>query len=294
MITAENKPRFPLVDSNQRALTVRGAFDRCRNVFRTQASIDNPLAKRAEGNLLEVLAHASITLASMKINPDKDKYLGGACLKAFIPLVRKLMMGQIMDEVPAPPEFFNNLNFDWPLIPALGSSNSGLPKELAEDASCRLGFLERPPDKAMVDGMIMHMPGQEDDPFVTVECKNISTGVTSTILNEVFCRIPGSVKCCLVLASFMKPNEYSRSTLADVKKKCFEDRGVHNTDAVSVLVWKEKGSKLEFLSIQEELFKAKNKTELLVVIVEVGLVEASVERGVKRKKAISTNDADEL
>jgi hypothetical protein len=65
MLREQSQVRFPLTDYFQ-ALTVREAFTRCSDVFTAKQSTGNPPAEKLDGNLLEVLVHANLTLASMK------------------------------------------------------------------------------------------------------------------------------------------------------------------------------------------------------------------------------------
>jgi len=279
---------FPLTDKSGRALTVRAAFERCSNDFTSNASTDNPRAMKADGNLLEVLVHASLTLASMKTTPgDHNKYLSGVHLKSFIPLVRTLMLDQHLQGLPPVPQVFNDLVFEWPTVPALGGSEPGLAKELGQVCGANLGYLERPEDSAMTDGFISYL-GCEDKgsggPFISIECKNLSNGVDSAVLKKAFQRVQGGIQCALVFVSHIQQGAFQQTTLATVKSECFSN---HDADSVSVLEWNRDKGEPSFLKMKGETFAATEKTSLLVVIISVGVIDACISR--KKPRLASTN-----
>ena len=284
MLQENSQILFPLVNEKERALTVRGAFERCRADFTSNASTGNPKAEKADGDLLEVLVHASFTLASMKTSSgNNNEYLTGMCLKKFIPLVRALMLDQCLDKLPPVPRLFNELDFDWPLVPALGGSESGLPKELSEFCGSPLGYLERPEDNAMTDGLIsyIHCDGKESTgPFISIECKNYSGGVDSSILKKVFQRIRGGIQCGLIFVSHIQQGAFQQTVLENVRSSCFAKH--RDSDAVSVIQWNMDNSEPAFFHINGEPFKAKKETSLLVVIISVGHIDACISR--KRRR----------
>jgi len=284
MLQDNSKISFPLVNGKKRALTVRTAFERCRADFTSNASTGNPKAEKSDGDLLEVLVHASLTLASMKTSSgNNNEYLAGMDLKGVIPLVRALMLDQCLGKLPPVPRLFNELVFDWPVVPALGGSESGLPKELSEFCGSSLGYLERPEDNAMTDGLISHMQydGKKSrGPFISIECKNYSGGVDSSVLKKVFQRIKGGIQCGLVFVSHIKEGAFQQTGLENVRSACFSKH--HDSDAVSVIEWNMDNSEPAFLHVKGEPFKAKKETSLLVVIISVGHIDACIGR--KRRR----------
>lgn len=288
---------FPLVDREGRALTVKEAFERCSGDFTSKVSTSNEKAEKLDGDLLEVLVHASLTLASMKVDLEGHGFLSGMNLKDFIPLVRRLMLPGYLDGLPLAPNLFDDLiGFDWPIVPALGSSNTGLPWQLTEDTGLGVGFLERPANRGGVDGLI-HM--QYDSagntpipkPFISIECKNRVGGVDATELKKVFIRIKRGIQCALVFVSFLRENIFEETSL-DTLKKCFSQH--HQADSVTVMKWdKEIDAKPSFLEVGSsssklgrETFKAEAKTSLLVVIIAVDSVKDGpfIERKSKKQK----------
>ena len=274
MLEENTDPLFPLIDGLKKPhkpLTMRGAFMRCQDLFNSKLSTENEHATKSDGNLLEVLVHAALTLALMKVYKKDDSLcLGGMSLKEFLPLVRAFLFEEFFKTVPTAPSFFNELKFVWPDVPALGGSNSGLPKELADLPNVSIGFLDRPADNKMVDGRMhnMHSPKTTNNPFLVVECKNYRSGVDASLLKDVFKHINHRVECSMVFVSFLKENILSRQSVAKIREECFGPP--HNKDGVSVVYW-ENNKEPAFLKVKGgEAFKAKNKTSLLIVIVAVG------------------------
>ena len=97
-------------------------------------------------NLLEVLVHASFTLSSLKTGKGKY-YLPGVPMKEFLALVQLLLVEECFTEMPPIPAIFDEIDFDWPMVPAMSGSNSFLPLQLAKATNSCLGILRRPPDK---------------------------------------------------------------------------------------------------------------------------------------------------
>ena len=275
---------FPLVDSNHTPLTVRGAFEKCKHIFKPTVSTENASALKADGNLLEVLVLASLTLASLKTGKsttNSTEYLPGMALDKYLPLVNKLMSDSPLHELPQRPAFFDNIAFDWPLVPALGGANSHLPKEIAHDTGSCLGYLRRPEDRAMVDGEISYMVVDDDGkatgkmaekPFISIECKNWTGGVDIQEMKGVFKKIKPNIKCSLVFVSSLKKGMFSNTKLDALKKECFAE---HKNTSICVMLWQQGAPEPSFLRVGKSTFAPQSnrvKTELLVVIFEVGLI----------------------
>ena len=291
MLKTASKKRefFPLTNSSFEPITVREAYDLCSHDFTSKALCVNQQAQKANGDLLEVLVHASLTLASMKTSAEENKYLAGVPLKEYLPLVRRLMLPGKLDCIPGPPDIFDDLNVDWITIPALGGSDSGLPIELADVTNSLIGFLSRPKDKAMVDGHIFCMREENgkletsDTPCISVECKNYSDGVDAAVLKDVFQRIDSNIKFCFVFISSVKGEIFKRTRLDSLKKECFKQHWESSLDSISVLRW-DVDKEPTFLSVGKEVFRATEKTKLLVAIIEVGLVDEKKWDCRKRKR----------
>ena len=280
--------KFPLIDAQKQAVTVREAFESCKDNFTANASTENPKAAKMDGNLLEVLVHASLMLASMKVSPENNKFLCGVNLKDFLPFVRRLMLSGPLLRQPAFPDFFNKLDFDWPVVPALCGSNSGLPEGFAQANAINLGCLERPEDSAMVDGIISITPHDASDkiPLISIDCKNYSGGVAAKELKNVFQRIKSGITCSLVFVSAAQDNIFTKISLEGLKKECFSKN--HDADCVSVVLW-DKDKEPRFLQAKGANFAAKKETKLLVVIICVGVVNASISRKKRRLSLACAN-----
>ena len=287
MLSHNSEAIFPLVDVSGRALTVRGAFNQCSHVFLPRVNNANADEQKLDGDLLEVLVHASLTLASMRMKSE-EKWLPGVPLLEFIPLVRQLMLSgsDYLDTLPSPSPFLEQIRvaWSWPLVPAL--SGSPLPIEIATDKTSVFGFLDRPADQARVDGIISSMNPSGikcDKPFISIECKNYADGVTASVLKGVFKRIQKGIQCSLIFVSSFDGNIFSDSDLVKVKKECFSTR--HNIDSVTVVSWGQgSDDHPTFLKIGGMDFKACVTTDLLVVILHVGAVDPNKKWGVHRDK----------
>ena len=291
---AKPKIKFPLVDEGGHPLTVRTAFDQCSSNFTAMASTENVHAEEANGNLMEVLVHASLILASMKTSPNTESYLPGVGLNEFLPLIQKLMLPGLLEKVPPTPDIFNQISYDWFNVPALGGSNSRLPREFSTAIGVNLGFLERPKDNAMVDGMIRYQiygdgtPEPEKHPFISIECKNYNVGIGAKELKQIFLRIKRGIKCSLIFASSIASGTFAATDLENLKEVCFARN--HAPDSVSVVDWRMDKAPT-FLRVKGKQFKAPEttKTSLLVVIISVGVVDATFERKRKRVSPSYTN-----
>ena len=283
MLPGAKNGYFPLVDKKGHALTVREVFETYKHEFKPRENAANVHAMKRNGDLLEVLVHASFTLASMKMSNDDGCSLPGVALKEFVPLVRRLMMRGKLNALPQTPPLFESMikGFDWPTMPALGGSNSGFPSDKLGEDAC-IGFLKRPPDKEMVDGFIIE--GGEA-PLFSIECKNYKDGVDATILKEVFVRIPSSVKCSFVFVSSMKRETFQMTKLADLKKSFIN----HKNKGISVVRWEENKDPYVLKVKGGAEFKA-TQTELLVLIIEVGTIDAGeLDRSKKRNSPPCSN-----
>jgi hypothetical protein len=274
--------KFPLTMEGK-AISVLKAFKQSKEQFQPWISIQNDQVNHADGDLLEVLVHASLTLASLKTDHFGDTFLGGVPLELVLCFVSKLMSEGNFDGNAELPNFLKELQYEWPIVPALGGSNSCLSSKINNVKGTNIGFLERPKNSAGTDGIIWNVKneGQEDTYDITVECKNLKFGLTMNILQDIFKRIQPQVKCCLIFTSTLSGNLYSQTTrnrfdelMKDIKHEAFESR------RVSVIVWDTKTDKSSFFNYklkdesETSSWEAKGNTTLLVVIFLVGLVEA--------------------
>jgi len=236
-----------------------------------RASSTNSDALKAHGDLLEVLVHASFTLASLKTGEGKH-FLPAVPMKEFLSLVQLLLVSERFTEIPPIPAIFDMIDFDWPTVPAMSGSNSFLPQQLAKATSSRIGYLKRPPDAEMVNGTSSNIEpnGSIGESFISVECKNYSNGVNAGLLKETFKKIKPGIKCSCIFASNFEGAILKKSSLANVKK-CFSGHPAFQMDSVSVLVW-EKDKSPTFLLVDSEEHRAPDKTNLLVITFTVGLV----------------------
>lgn len=82
---------FPLVDDMQRPLSVREVIDRC-NYFSPAINTQNVIAVKLNGDFLEVLALASITLASVRCDYG---FLAGNSMFRFVATVSLLLVERL-------------------------------------------------------------------------------------------------------------------------------------------------------------------------------------------------------
>lgn len=139
---------FPLSEKGK-PITVMRAFDTSKTMFEPWIIARNSNVNSSDGDLLEVLAHASLTMASLKTDCFSSTFLGGVPLLTALCYVSKLMNMKVASfdgGVPVP-DVLENLDYDWFTLPALAGSNSRLSKKLNALAGTNIGFLDRPRNK---------------------------------------------------------------------------------------------------------------------------------------------------
>lgn len=117
MLETNTTPHFPLVDQSRGPITGMEAFNRSKSHFKS-VNTASELASKADGDLLETIVHASLTLASMKMH---NGIIAGVDSLEYITLARNVMMPGNFVQQPVP-QFLTDLPFPRFKMPALGGS----------------------------------------------------------------------------------------------------------------------------------------------------------------------------
>lgn len=198
-------PMFPLVNNSQEAISVRNVFESNRDSFESAVTTLNPVAYKLCGDSLEVLALASVTLATLQCVPE---VFSGVPLPTFLASVVHFMgTAKILDrpkieataaKVKAILSHCNSAVRST-VLPACAASDSEFPAAFCA-LSQNIGVLRRPPDQERRDGYIKDMAGKQ---VVHIECKNLKDGLDTTIFKKVVERMRENCKLSLLFASSM-------------------------------------------------------------------------------------------
>ena len=198
--------KFPLQDSDGKALSVRQAFDMCQDDFSPDVFIQTPKAMKNDEGLMEVLALASMTLASLC--SDKG-LLSGVLLPDFVAMVYCFMLGTKSNDSLGSRldhwrgslrRFFDDeKNKDVPhgkmKVPPVPACDSEFPNLISpfEGSS-----LVRPRDGDKRDGVLS---SPTSGGIVQVECKNYRNGLDTSTLKSVIERMRYNVKVTFLFTS---------------------------------------------------------------------------------------------
>ena len=208
------KSYFPLM-SNKRRRVSRPAAASTREVFEERSSYftkgidtDNDEAKKLDGDDLQVLALASVTLASLQ---SDDGVFASIPLSTFLANVFHFMSDLPLDKdkmIATATEIKRILEKEdsiediakikVPTCPSAGSSFMKVPWDdpLKPNAS-EMGQIDRPPDRECRDGSVK----REGETVLHVECKNLAGGLISTVLDKVVKRMRNNCKLSLLFTS---------------------------------------------------------------------------------------------
>lgn len=269
------KPHFPLVDSSLRAISVMEAFNRSPEYFKQRVASLNPEAQKNDGDLLEVLALASTTLASLQAD---DGVLMGVPVSRFLASVFCFMCPGHLNQADLQARCndvekllkHEHLKFLPPTIPTCACAESSFASVWPTLASST-GTAKRPPDKDMRDGYIVC----GDKTVVHIECKNLRDGVDTTVLKNVTERLRDGCKMSILFASklnrtFTKEEAWERFVMDTLQinephKLCFLE-----------MLMSASGPNFRWLQIENggewlEL-SPRATTDMLVVIIATGEV----------------------
>lgn len=128
--------------------------------------------------------------------------------------------------------------------------------------------------------------GSSGEVLLSIECKNKTNGVDGELLKAVLSRIQEDVNCTKVFVSFLKGKLFSKTDddsflqnlIAELSKdkKNGPTKNLHpafEKKTVSIVVWKQTGA-IYFLALWKNEVKAVGSVELLVVIIEAGVVKS--------------------
>mmetsp|Transcript_18405 Transcript_18405/g.27343 ORF Transcript_18405/g.27343 Transcript_18405/m.27343 type:complete len:464 (-) Transcript_18405:472-1863(-) len=198
--------KFPLQALDGSAISVRKAFEMNQASFTSSAFIANPEAMKKEGDQLEVLALASMTLASLC---SDDGLLSGVLMIKFIAIVFSLMLvdgENLLSSFQKRKEALDSFVAKYPNTPHTGvrvppapSADSEFPNQLVEGREGMFkGRLKRPPNAERRDGALDDSSGKT---LIQVECKNYDGGLDTKTLQNVIERMRVGVKVTLLFTS---------------------------------------------------------------------------------------------
>jgi hypothetical protein len=182
-------PLFPLVNKAGNAISVREAFDTSPG-FDHRVCVTNSHARHLGGDELEVVALASVTLASLQ---SETYIFCGVLLPQFIATVYHLMLpGHLsMTAMEATESQVSRLlpdKFNGVTVPATPCAESSFGTNwLGHDTKKpRTGMLKRPPNSQKRDG---YLTTTSSEPIIHIECKNLKDKFTTTVMKAVVDRM---------------------------------------------------------------------------------------------------------
>jgi hypothetical protein len=206
-VSATSKHFFPLVDKQANAISVREAFNKSADDFKSNIYKANPAAEKLDGDDLEVIALASVTLASLQCDAGVSCGVG---LAQFVSSVYHFMTpGRLYEsiietttkavELLLAQLYKLNSTFLNITVPACPCAESSLDLDgMAQTPPSPFGKVKRPPDREMRDGSVSNSEGTT---VVHVECKNLKGGLTTKILANVVERMRANCKVSLLFTS---------------------------------------------------------------------------------------------
>jgi hypothetical protein len=171
------------------AISVREAFDTSPG-FSRPVYVINSHARHLDGDELEVVALASVTLASLQ---SETCIFCGVLLPRFIATVHHLMLPGLLSvtamdgtksEVSSLlPDKFKHVTV--PASPCAESSfgNNWLGRDTKKPTT---GMLKRPPNREKRDGSL---ETSSKEPIIHIECKNLKDKFTTTVMKAVVDRM---------------------------------------------------------------------------------------------------------
>lgn len=203
-ISSSSTRFFPLMmKSKRRRLSVRGAYEASSFLFTKPVGTDNDKAPKLDGDDLEVLALAAITLASLQ-QLENGIFSSAIPLPTFLANVFHFMSASPVDygRMAATAASISGLlestkfcEIEIPACPSYGSSFVS-PWGSQLDAS-KHGEITRPEDKEGRDGYMK----RNGSTVLHIECKNHKNGLTTDVFKKVFERMRAHCKVSLLFTS---------------------------------------------------------------------------------------------
>jgi hypothetical protein len=187
-IQANSIPLFPLVNKVGAAISVREAFN-TSPAFSPRVNVRNSHARHLEGDDLEVVALASITLASLR---SETSIFCGVLLPQFIATVYHLMLpGNLkvteMENTESQVSKLLPLEFKEVTVPASPCSESSFGDWLVRrNNTLTTGMLKRPPNSEKRDG---YLETTSKEAIIHIECKNLKNKFKTTVMKAVMERM---------------------------------------------------------------------------------------------------------
>ena len=205
--------RFPLQNEEGEALTVRKAFEECKNEFVTNAVFANPDELKNDGSSMEALSLASMTLASLC---SDEGLLSGVPFVKYVAMVFAFMLNasgealkarvetwpEALDQFLSTQSHGHCRTFLEQKVPAVPSAASEFQDLLFIDGNSALrGTLKRPKDLEQRDGALDWVASSGSGTLIHVECKNYSNGLDMDTLEAVISRMRHKSKVSFLFTS---------------------------------------------------------------------------------------------
>ena len=270
-------PYFPLVEkSTGKAISVKKAFKSSSDYFQKPISTGNSAAHKNDGDDLEVLALASVTLATLQID---DGLFQGIKLPQFVASVYHFMREDILESsvLKESAETIDALlrggkqsaqhNWSSIIVPACPCAESTFKDvwDTTKVASFSSGRIKRPADQERRDGVVTDELGNSS---LHIECKNYQNGITTQVLEKIIERMRDGYMVSLFFVSGVR-----RSVFTGGGDWCeFTDGLGLDEEKLCLLTLSTKGfSWLAVESGRKVLDPGENTTHLAVLI-ETGVV----------------------
>lgn len=193
---------FPLVNNSGISISVRKAFDDSPE-FKKLVYTENSHARSVDGDDLEVLALASVTLASLQFNTE---ILQGVAFAHFVATVFHLMQPNALDVGAlehtslAVVTLLAGSAFTAVTVPAFPCAESSFdcPSWL-KNGRYNVARLKRPANAEMRDGVVISNGAAEA--VLHIECKNLKNGFTKEIMGAIVSRMRPSSPISFVFTS---------------------------------------------------------------------------------------------
>lgn len=276
---------FPLMSNKRRkvstpvAASIREVFEERSSYFTKGIDTDNDEAKKLDGDDLEVLALASVTLASLQ---SDDGVFASIPVSTFLANVFHFMSDLPLDKdkmIATATEIKRILEEEEsiediakirvPTCPSAGSSFLKVPwDDPFKPNASEIGQIDRPPDSERRGGSVKC----EGETVLHVECKNLAGGLISTVLDKVVKRMRNNCKLSLLFTS----NINGLFTEDGAYEQAVAQMGVKPHEVCYLMLDHQKESPYWLKVNKGKLtLKPEKDTEFLMVVIATSAVKAA-------------------
>lgn len=258
---------FPLCDGARNALSVRSVFDRNRSAFFSEVESQNSQALKLNGDLLEILSLASVTLASLRSDAG---LLCGVTLVKFIATVfcllrvdplTKQTLNQKEEEIEKLVDYLPPA-ISTIQIPAFPSAESSFSQEILRGRP--QARLKRPPDQEQRDGCIIGNSGD----IVHIECKMYKDGLSTSVFQKIIERFRAGCKIHFIFTSKVNGLWQSEKAMDDF----LGTHGLKFGD-LAILVLSDNKPAHWLSSLNGKVCSPSERCEYLAIIFAIGVID---------------------